>query len=96
QGARFGVGTTAIFALVSSHYLILTQLPESNHITIAEQIVVFGLLQALIYFMVTVYSFNLQDKGNSTAHKKVDTALALSLGAADLLFAVYLIYRIQS
>lgn len=96
QSARFGVGTTAIFALVSSHYLILTQLPESNHITIAEQVVLFGLLQALIYFMVTVYSFNVQDKGNSTAHKKVDTALALSLGLADLIFSAYLIYSIQA
>jgi len=96
QGARFGVGTTALFALVSSHYLILTQLPESNHITIAEQIVLFGLLQALIYFMITVYSFNLQDKGNSTAHKKVDAALALSLGSADLLFGFYILYSIHS
>lgn len=96
QSARFGVGTTAIFALVSSHYLILTQLPETNHVTIAEQIVIFGLLQALIYFMVTVYSFNLQDKGNSTAHQKVDKLLACSLGVADLVFAAFIIYSVQN
>jgi hypothetical protein len=91
QSARFGVGTTAIFALVSSHYLILTQLPESNHITIAEQIVLFGLLQSLIYFMVTVYSFNLQDKGKMMAHQKADRYLAISLGTADLIFALYIV-----
>ncbi len=96
QSARFGVGTTAIFALVSSHYLILTQLPETNHVTIAEQIIIFGLLQALIYFMVTVYSFNLQDQGNAIAHKKVDKLLASSLGITDLAFAVYIFFIIQS
>lgn len=96
QSARFGVGTTAIFALVSSHYLILTQLPETNHVTIAEQIVIFGLLQSLIYFMVTVYSFNLQDRGNATAHKKVDKILACSLGIADLVFAAFIIYSVQN
>lgn len=96
QSARFGVSTTAIFALVSSHYLILTQLPETNHVTIAEQIVIFGLLQALIYFMVTVYSFNLQDKGNPTAHQRIDKALAIGLGFADLLLAAYVVYIVQT
>lgn len=91
QSARFGAGTTAIFALVSSHYLILNQLPETSHITLAEQIVAFGLLQSLIYFVVTVFSYNAQDRGNTPLHQRIDRCLAIYLAATVLCFAVYVV-----
>ena len=90
QSARFGVGTTVIFALVSSHYLVLTQIPETNYVTIAEQIVIFGLLQSLVYFIVNVYAFNAQDRGDATLHRKLDKILASFLGATDVIFTGYL------
>lgn len=90
QSARFGAGTTAIFALVSSHYLILNQLPETSHITVAEQIVAFGLLQSLIYFIVTVFSYNAQDKGKTILHRRIDRSLAVYLGITVLSFATYI------
>lgn len=91
QSARFGVGTTVIFALVSSHYLVLTQIPETNYVTIAEQIVIFGLLQSLVYFIVTVYAFNAHSRGDVPFHQKLDKLLAAFLGLTDMVFAGYLL-----
>lgn len=91
QSARFGVGATVIFALVSSHYLVLTQIPETNHITVAEQIVIFGLIQAVAYFVVTVYAFNAHSMGNDAHYQKLDRFLAGLLGITDIAFAAYIL-----
>ncbi|MEY2700652.1 MAG: hypothetical protein RIQ52_1407 [Pseudomonadota bacterium] len=94
QSARFSVGTTAIFALVSSHYLILSQLPETAYITLAESIVIFGLLQSLVYFMVTVYSSNAHARGKLDLHQKLDRFLAMALGMSNVLFAGFIAWLI--
>jgi hypothetical protein len=93
--ARFGVVTSCIFALVSSHYLIQGQLPESDRITIAEMIVIFGLAEALYYFLITVISFNANEQENIDFHKKLDRLLPLSLIIFNLFFISYIVILIR-
>jgi hypothetical protein len=44
DGARFEVGTAAIFTLVATYYVLMDGLPESDEMTFAEKLTLFGLI----------------------------------------------------
>ena len=86
---RFVLCSATIFALVTSHYLIVTQLPSSEQISFAEKFVLAALLQSLVYLIGTIFAWRELEAGDALRSKKYDRIVLVMLIASNICLFVY-------
>ncbi len=86
---RFVLCSATIFALVTSHYLIITQLPSSEQISFAEKFVLAALLQSLVYLIGTIFAWRELEAGDALRSKKYDRIVLVMLIASNICLFVY-------
>jgi hypothetical protein len=86
---RFILCSATIFALVTTHYLIVTQLPNSEQISFAEKFVLVALMQSLVYLIGTIIAWRALDAGDALRSKKYDRIVLGVLVAADICLSAY-------
>ncbi len=89
ESPRFFLASGAIFAIVTSHYLILGQIPDSEQISFAEKVVICGLVQSLIYLIVTILSWEAAKNGDIARSKNYDQQVLRLLIVFDLIIVAY-------
>ena len=95
ESPRMGVPGTALFILVSSNFIVLNQLPESDGYSFAEKLISFGIIQSLIHLVVTVISIKYEKEGNSKVSIHIDHVLFVTVSIANIIFGFYTAYIIS-
>ncbi len=70
--ARLGLAVGAVFAAVASEYLVASGLPESNELTLADQLHILSFLLIFITLAETVHVFKLALGGNEARAVRLD------------------------
>ncbi|GEM_PF-1330285 len=86
---RFILSSATIFALVTTHYLIVNQLPNSEQMSFAEKFVLAALVQSLVYLIGTIIAWRALDLGDALLSKKYDRILLWVLVGSNICLGVY-------
>jgi hypothetical protein len=89
---RFILSSATIFALVTTHYLIVSQLPNSEQMSFAETFVLVGVMELLVYLIGTVVSWRALDAGDTLRSKKYDRIVLWVLVASNICLSVYTVF----
>jgi hypothetical protein len=86
---RFILCSATIFALVTTHYLIVTQLPNSEQISFAEKFVLAALIQSLVYLIGTIFAWRALDADDALRSIKYDRIVLGMLVASNICLGAY-------
>jgi hypothetical protein len=78
---RFGLQMSAIAAVIISHLIVASGLPESGQMTLAEAVHVAAGATILLTMAESLLSLTLQEKGRAAAAAAIDRAALFSLAA---------------
>jgi len=91
--SRTGLGVGAIFAAVGSEYVIASSLPDTNIMTLADQLHVAAFIFIFLSILVSVVSVNLFNKGKENEAAKLDgfcqRAFPIAYGVVTLLIILF-------
>ena len=91
--SRTGLGVGAIFAAVGSQYVIASSLPDSNIMTMADQLHIAAFLFIFLSILVAVISLNLYNRGKKESSAKLDRfcqkAFPIAYGTITLLIILF-------
>lgn len=83
--ARFGLGVASIFAASANAFVIADNLPQSIHVTLAEQINFLSVGTIFTCVAISVVSLRLCYRGHEAASERLDLWAALVVGMAYVL-----------
>jgi hypothetical protein len=91
--SRTGLGVGAIFAAVGSQYVIASSLPDSNIMTMADQLHIAAFLFIFLSILVSVISLNFYNRGKKESSAKLDRfcqkAFPIAYGTITLLIILF-------
>lgn len=89
--ARLGLSVGAMFAAVASEYIVVSSLPESNYLTLADKLHVMSFLFIFASLAESALVYKLVNKGNETAVRTVDSLTFLGLTAIYVLMVAWMV-----
>lgn len=89
---RFGLGVGAIFAAIASEYVVVSSLPDSNLITLADKLHILAIVFIFLSIFESVISLKLISIGKNEASRRLDHAslavflIVYTIGNAVVIF----------
>lgn len=96
ESSRMSVATAALFALVSSNYIVIGMLPDSEGYSYAEKLITHGLIQSGLYLVGTIASLKHIRASEADVATRIDHQMFYFFTAANFMFIAYTAYALLS
>ena len=90
---RFGLGVGALFAAIASEYVVASALPDSNVITLADQLHLIAFFFIFVTVAQSTYSLWLYETEKLAASKRLDRVFQILCPVAYLIANVVAVVR---
>lgn len=94
ESSRMSVATAALFALVSSNYIVIGMLPDSEGYSYAEKLITHGLIQSGLYLVGTIASLKHIRASETDVANHIDHRMFLFFTVSNAAFAAYTGYAL--
>lgn len=94
ESSRMSVATAALFALVSSNYIVIGMLPDSEGYSFAEKLITHGLIQSGLYLVGTIASLKHIRASEADAANRIDHRMFYFFTASNVAFVAYAAYAL--